>query len=178
MLAEQCLTALPQRLAHVRGVADAVGRGSAVLGAEDARTVMAAAWLHDVGYAPAVRWTGFHPVDGAWFVRDAGFSVVVVSLVAYHTGAVIEAEERGLSQQLAEFPAPPVELLDVLTFADMTTSPDGDGIGATRRIAEILTRYPDGDPVHRAVTRSAPELLAAVRRVEDRLAVSGSVQPR
>ena len=30
----------------------------------------AAAWLHDIGYAPAVDDTGFHPLDGARYLRD------------------------------------------------------------------------------------------------------------
>jgi hypothetical protein len=50
----------------------------------------------------------------------------VTSLVAYHTGASIEAEERGLGSELAhEFRPPPTHLLDVLTTADLAVGPDG-----------------------------------------------------
>ena len=52
-------------------------------------------WLHDVGYSPDVRVTGFHALDGAVYLRDLGLPPEVVSLVAYHTGAEFEAEERG-----------------------------------------------------------------------------------
>jgi hypothetical protein len=33
---------------------------------------VAAAWLHDIGYAPAIAesGTGFHPLDGARYLRD------------------------------------------------------------------------------------------------------------
>jgi hypothetical protein len=48
---------------------------------------------------------------------------VVVSLVAYHTGAVFEARERGLSDALGEFAEPPRLLLDVLTCADLIHRP-------------------------------------------------------
>ena len=92
--------------------------------------------------------------------------VSVVSLVAYHTGAVFEARERGLSDTLAKFVEPPDFLLDVLTCADMTTSPDGSQVRADDRLSEILSRYAEDDPVHRAITLSAPTLLAAVARVD------------
>jgi hypothetical protein len=52
----------------------------------------------------------------------------------------------------------------------MTTGPDGNSTGAGERIAEILDRYGPDDPVHRAITLSAPHLTAAVARVADRLA--------
>ncbi|WP_406239339.1 hypothetical protein [Nocardia sp. NBC_01009] len=31
---------------------------------------MTAAWLHDIGYAPDIARIGFHPVDGAEFLRE------------------------------------------------------------------------------------------------------------
>ena len=40
-----------------------------VLGA-DADLLEAAAWLHDIGYAPSLVATGFHPLDGARYLRD------------------------------------------------------------------------------------------------------------
>jgi hypothetical protein len=104
-------------------------------------------------------------VDGAAFVRTEGFPEVVVSLVAYHTAAVFEARERGVSDALAEFAEPPEFLLDVLTCADMTTGPDGSPVRAEDRVSEILSRYPEDDPVHRAIERAAPSLLDAVARV-------------
>lgn len=164
-IAEQRLVDLADRWAHVRGVAAVAEQLVARMDAVDAEAVLAAAWLHDVGYASSVRSTGFHPIDGAVFVRDEGFPAVVVSLVAYHTGAVFEARERGLLDALAEFAQPPSSLLDVLTCADMTTSPQGSPVRAEDRVTEILSRYPDGDPVHRAIERAAPSLLAATARV-------------
>lgn len=164
-IAEQRLADLPHRWAHVRGVAATAERLVVGLDSVDAEAVVTAAWLHDVGYAPSVRSTGFHPMDGALFVRAEGFPAVVVSLVAYHTGAVFEARERGLSGALADFTEPPSSLLDVLTCADLTTSPQGLPVRAEHRVTEILSRYPDGDPVHRAIERATPSLLAAAARV-------------
>ena len=169
-IAEQRLGSFAPRWAHVQGVAAAAELMAAGLATPDADAVVAAAWLHDVGYAPSVRSTSFHPVDGAAFVRAEGFSAVVVSLVAYHTGAVFEARERGLLDALAEFPEPPQLLLDVLTCADMTTGPDGSRVRAEDRVSEILARYPENSAVHRAIERSAPTLLAAVARVDSLVA--------
>ena len=164
--AEVRLAPMATRLAHVRGVAAAAERLAERIDPLEADSLVAAAWLHDVGYAPSVRSTGFHSLDGAVFVRAEGFPALVVSLVAYHTGAVFEARERGLSEVLAEFAEPPDFLLDVLTCADMTTGPDGSPVGADDRLSEILSRYAEDDAVHRAITLSAPALLAAVARVD------------
>jgi hypothetical protein len=166
VIAEQRLSSSAPRWEHVRGVAAAAELMTAGLTTIEAEAVVAAAWLHDVGYAPSVRSTGFHPLDGAAFVHAEGSPAVVVSLVAYHTGAVFEARERGLSDALAKFPEPPQLLLDVLTCADMTTGPDGSRVRAADRVSEILARYPEDNPVHRAIERSAPILLAAVARVD------------
>ena len=64
---------LAPRWAHVQGVAAAAELMAAGLAPIDADAVVAAAWLHDVGYAPSVLSTSFHPVDGAAFVRANGF---------------------------------------------------------------------------------------------------------
>lgn len=165
-LAEVRLASLATRLAHVRGVAGAAERLVKRIDPLEAESLVAAAWLHDVGYSPSVRSTGCHAIDGAVFVRAEGFPALVVSLVAYHTGAVFEARERGLSSKLAEFVEPPDFLLDVLTCADMTTGPDGSPVRADDRLSEILSRYGYDDPVHRAITSSGPSLLAAVARVD------------
>jgi putative nucleotidyltransferase with HDIG domain len=60
---------LPRRWAHVQGVAAQARSLAPVLGA-DADLLEAAAWLHDIGYAPGLAVTGFHPLDGARYLRD------------------------------------------------------------------------------------------------------------
>jgi hypothetical protein len=142
---------------------------SVVLAPEDRPYLVAAAWLHDVGYAPRLNRLGFHPVDGARYVRQQG-QERVASLVAYHSGARFEAEERGLVDALAEFEPEDGPLLDALTYADMTTGPAGQHVDLEERIAEILERYPPDDPVHRAVSRSYPLLRETVDRTRRRLA--------
>jgi HD superfamily phosphodiesterase len=62
---------LPRRWAHVQGVA-AQARGLAPVLGTDADLLEAAAWLHDIGYAPGLAVTGLHALDGARYLRDAG----------------------------------------------------------------------------------------------------------
>lgn len=126
--------------------------------------VVLSAWLHDVGYGPAVRLSGFHPLDGAHYLTGLGVPDEVVKLVAWHTGAEFEAETRGLSTELSHFGAPDAQALDLLTMIDLAVSPTGEPILDVDRVAEMLRRYEDTDPVHRAVVRSRSWLLAASAR--------------
>ena len=59
------LTGLGDRWTHVQAVAAQARQVSAALASEDRPYLIAAAWLHDVGYAPPLDKLGFHPVDGA-----------------------------------------------------------------------------------------------------------------
>ena len=92
---------LPRRWAHVQGVA-ARARGLApVLGA-DADLLEAAAWLHDIGYTPDLATTGLHALDGARYLHDVQHAdIVLCRLVAHHSYAIIEAEERRLADILS-----------------------------------------------------------------------------
>ncbi len=164
---------LPRRWAHVQGVAARARSLAPVLGA-DADLLQAAAWLHDIGYTPGLAATGFHPLDGARYLRDAQHADALLSrLVAHHSCAIIEAEERGLAGILSlEFEPAPDVLSSVLTFCDMTTSPDGGLVPAERRLAEIQHRYGPGHLVSRSIQRAAPMILRAVEQVNDRAARS------
>ncbi len=88
---------LPRRWAHVQGVAARARGLIPVLGA-DADLLEAAAWLHDIGYAPGLAVTGLHALDGARYLRDAQHAdAMLCRLVAHHTCASVEAGERGLA---------------------------------------------------------------------------------
>ncbi|MBV8178782.1 MAG: HD domain-containing protein [Mycobacterium sp.] len=162
--AQTRLAALPLRLAHVHGVAAAADSLRGHFDVAAGNCLVAAAWLHDIGYAPSLRSIGFHPVDGAMFARRAGFDELVVSLVAFHSGAPAEAQERGINA-LSAFSEPPQRVLDALTFCDLTTGPDGSAVAPDDRLEEVLERYEPDDPVHRAVHAARHELLATVERV-------------
>lgn len=147
-------------------MADAVGLDGDVL--------LAASWLHDIGYSPELRDTGFHPIDGARYLRQRGWDERVVSLVAHHSCARFEASIRRLVDELGEFPRPPAEYEDALCFCDMTNGPAGEPVEASERLDEIQQRYGPGDPVTQFVGAARVEILASVARVEKRLRVSGS----
>ncbi|MFI5803481.1 HD domain-containing protein [Streptomyces sp. NPDC051561] len=169
-------TPLPRRWAHTQGVGDRAAEVRQILGL-DASLLIAAATLHDVGYAPRLAVTGFHPLDGARFLRDEhGADERLVQLVANHSFALLEAEERGLQDELmSEFPLLDDSLLvDALVYCDMTTTPDGDRTTAEDRVAEIVGRYGADSIVGRFIRRASPEIFGAVGRVEAVLAA----QPR
>ena len=159
---------LPRRWVHSQGVARQAGTLSVAL-PELAPLVAAAAWLHDIGYASALVDCGFHPIDGARHLRRIGFGDRRLwTLVANHTCAVIEAEERGLAEVLtSEFPADGVEplALSALTYCDVTTGPDGDPVDVEQRLAEILTRYGPDHVVYRSISRAAPTLRRQAQEI-------------
>ncbi|WP_042383856.1 HD domain-containing protein [Streptacidiphilus melanogenes] len=166
-LAEQHLSEpLPRRWEHSRGVGRKAESIADRFGA-DGPLLVDAAWLHDIGYAPTVASTGFHPLDGALFLRDVvGVDDRVCSLVAYHSSAAAEAARRGLSERLSTEFAPVAGLLaDALTYCDMTTSPDGEPIAVEERLAEILARYGPDSLITAAITEARPEILRAVDTV-------------
>jgi HD domain len=162
---------LPRRWAHVQGVAARARSLAPVLGA-DADPLEAAAWLHDIGYAPGLATTGLHQLDGARYLRDARHAdAMLCRLVAHHSCAIIEACERGLADILSyEFEPGPDALASVLTCRDMTTSPDGEIVRAGRRLAEIHDRYGPGHLVSRSIQRATPMILRAVEQVHHRAA--------
>src|SRR6266571_851990 len=164
---------LPRRWAHTQGVAAAARTLAPVLGRDD-DLLTAAAWLHDIGYAPDVADTGFHSLDGARHLRDAeGASGMLCRLVAHHSCAINEAAERGLAREMArEFRPARRDLADALTYCDMTTSPDGQRLPIERRLAEIRARYGPDHLVSCTIGRSEPQLTRAVTRVTGRLAAS------
>lgn len=165
-LAERHLgTELPQRWAHTRAVAALTARVAAVVAPDAEHILVAAAFLHDIGYNSKLRITGFHPLDGAEFAREETFPEIVVALVAYHCGAQEEATQRGLDGPLSQFLVPPRGFLDVITYADLHISPTGADTNPADRLTDVLKRYDRHHVVHRAIRRSGPELLAAAARV-------------
>jgi hypothetical protein len=162
---------LSRRWSHVQGVAARARTLNPSLGT-DADLIEAAAWLHDIGYLPELAHTGLHGLDGARYLRDVQHAdPMLCRLVAHHSYAVIEAEERGLADVLTrEFAPPPQPLADALTFCDMTTSPDGDQVQVTHRLAEIHDRYGSGHLVSRFISRATPLILEAVGQVRARAA--------
>jgi HD domain len=164
---------LPRRWAHVQGVASQARALTSILG-DDAELLEAAAWLHDIGYSPELVGTGFHPLDGARYLRNVhNANPVLCSLVGHHSCAVIEAKERGLAGELSrEFPLADPVLNDALAYCDMTTTPSGGLVSVHGRLSEIRERYGPHSVVTRFTLKAESSLISSVWRTVDRLHAS------
>lgn len=155
---------LPQRWAHVQNVAARADELAHGLG-DEGDVLRAAAWLHDVGYAPRVAAQSFHPLDGASYIAGLG-SMRLAGLVAYHSAAAIEADFLGLADELGEFDDERTIVRDLLWYTDMTVGPSGEVMTFAERMDEVRERYPADHYVSRALDASMPEREAAVARAE------------
>jgi len=158
----------PDRWLHVQAVAVRADELRPAVATADGSLLVTAAWLHDVGYSPALRETGFHPLDGARHLARAGHPREA-ALVAHHSGARFVAEVRGLVAELAGFPFAEDPLTDALTYADQTVGPRGQRLSVADRLAEAIRRHGPDAPASRAASRRDPYIYAAAERTEARL---------
>ncbi|GGN18569.1 metal-dependent phosphohydrolase, HD subdomain protein [Lentzea pudingi] len=157
----------------MQGVAKRTWAAQSIITAEEFDLVEAAAFAHDLGYAPGVNRTGFHALDGAVYLSGIGAPSRLCALVAHHSCAYLEAELRGMSANLAAWPDEGGIVRDILWWADMTTAPDGTTTNVHDRIDEIQKRYGSEDLVTFFALQARPELVAAVERTEERLRLAG-----
>jgi hypothetical protein len=155
---------LPRRWRHVQAVA-ARAEWLSALPDVSGELLVAAAWLHDIGYAPRLASTGFHPLDGGRFLRDKGAGLRLASLVAHHSCAVHEARVRGLEEVLlAEFEREDSPTYDALVFCDLTTGPDGEPLTYQARMDEIEQRYGPAHEVTWALELARADLAGCCER--------------
>jgi HD superfamily phosphodiesterase len=135
----------------------------------DADLLESAAVLHDIGYAPALRQTGFHPIDGAMFLLMLGAPDRLAALVAHHSESRLLADAAGLGAALSRFHREDGPVSDALAYADMTAGPTGAAMTVRARLADIMIRHADEAPGLLAARRArTPRLIAAARRVQQR----------
>jgi putative nucleotidyltransferase with HDIG domain len=127
----------PRRLGHARAVARRAESAVGAVGC-DADLLVAAALLHDIGYAAELADTGFHPLDGARHLSDLGAPARLTNLVARHSCAIVEARLRGLGAEVGLFPDECGPVRDALWYSDMTTSPDWEA-EVTRKRARRMS---------------------------------------
>jgi HD superfamily phosphodiesterase len=168
-LAQVQLQALPRRWRHTIGVTRRAGELIPTLGGDDADTLIAAAWLHDIGYAAPVTDTGFPPLDGARYLDRLGWPPRITALVAHHCGAVYLAAALGLGADLDTYPGETTALSDALTYADQTTDPDGQRTSLDARLTHALRRSGTGSVYATAHPQRERYLRGIAQRVEDRL---------
>ncbi len=175
--AKELLAPVRDRWAHVQGVARQASQVSVILPPSERDVLVAAAYLHDLGYAPPLAETGLHALDGARHLRALGYERLA-GLVAYHSASRREAELRGLLTELAEFEDEVSDTAMALTYCDMTTSANGAIIAFPERLVDVERRYGADHVVSRALRRARPEIERCVRLVEARLREIESSQIR
>ena len=94
---------LPERWQHSIGVATRAKELAVTVPPAQRALLVASAWLHDIGYSPRLKRTGFHPLDGGTYLRDRGWEEELCALVAHHSGARFVPVERGFTQLLESF---------------------------------------------------------------------------
>ncbi|TFV54543.1 HD domain-containing protein [Mycobacterium sp. PS03-16] len=159
----------PTRRVHLAAVATRARALAVTVDPTDVDALVAAAWLHDIGYLPDLAATGFHPLDGARYLRDTGWPHRVCTLVAHHSGSRFVARVRGLDGELSEFPYLEDAPSDALTAADNTATQDGTFITVSARLREKLRRHGPTWPGALANPERDDYIRAAATRVDDRL---------
>ncbi|MGC2169424.1 MAG: HD domain-containing protein [Acidimicrobiales bacterium] len=167
------------RMAHSLAVASrASSLATDLLSDPEERSVLvAAALLHDIGYAPSLVVTGCHHLDGACHLEGLG-EHRLACLVAHHGSGAAEAALRGLSDQFEDFPHEFSPIADILTYCDLTSAPNGGRVSVDERLREIRARYGDGDVVVRGLAASDSLIRNACTRVEGLIASSSETALR
>jgi hypothetical protein len=161
---------LRERWHHSYGVAKRAKQLAGTVPPDDRNLLVAAAWLHDIGYSPRLKRTGFHPIDGGLYLREHGWDEQLCALVAHHSGARFVPVERGFTHLLETFTFVESPLTDALTYADQTVGPGGKRMTVPYRINEAISRHGPNSPNARARVDRVPYLLAVADRVARRLA--------
>jgi predicted HD phosphohydrolase len=167
--AQLLLGGLPGRWRHTIGVARRAEDVGATLSTMDRQYLVAAAWLHDIGYAEQVVDSGFHPLDAARYLDRQHWPRRLCALVAHHSGAVFVAAVRGFGGALDRYPHEESAVSDALTYADQTVGPSGERMTVEQRVADMLRRHGPESPNVRADHVRRPYLLGVASRVERRL---------
>jgi putative nucleotidyltransferase with HDIG domain len=162
---------LPDRWLHSQAVAREAVR-LAALPEVDREPLLAAAVLHDVGYSPVVARTGFHPLDGARFLRTRGYDRRVTALVAHHSAAAVEARLRG-RPGLEGFDDEASPTRDALWWCAAVRGPTGRPTTPDERWAEVRRRYGTDHVVTRFLDEAEPARRAAVDRTRARMTAAG-----
>jgi hypothetical protein len=165
---------LPLQWAHVKAVAAKAEWVAEILDEPDRDVLIAAAWLHDIGCTADAMSTGFPPLDGARWLKSYGFDGRVAALVAHHSCALIDAQERGLDDHLStEFEREESTIADMLWYCDMTTGPDGQDLSVDQRLELIRSGYGQDHDMRHFLQRAQPKIVESIMRIESLLASKG-----
>ncbi|MHB8334854.1 MAG: HD domain-containing protein [Acidimicrobiales bacterium] len=165
--ASSLLAGNPRRWDHSCAVASLASSLAELLvdDPEERSILVAAAWLHDIGYAPLLAKTGAHHLDGAIRLEGMG-EHRLACLVAHHGSGAAETALRGFSDEFAQFPREFSLVADILTYCDLSCGPDGTRLDLDTRLREIRTRYGADHVVVRGLEVSDSLIRDACSHVE------------
>ena len=173
LYAKMLLRDMPDLWQHVEAVASYADEISTqlLLSPNEHEVCVMAAWLHDIGHTPSLATTGFPHLDGATHLRELGLHRIA-NIVAYHSSGQDEAFYRGLANNLALF-TPDLSLAsDCVTFADMSTGPNGERMRLEARVGEVTARYGNAHVVSRGMHTAVPRLRTIFTNVQQRLSMT------
>jgi len=111
---------------------------------EDTKDIcMAAALLHDVGYAPSLNVHDFHPVDGYMAIKSL-FPCEISLPVLYHSFADLECNFRRPDMEIHyddKMDAKASKVWELLTYCDLHTDGQGNLVTVDERYADIKLRH-------------------------------------
>lgn len=169
-LAAAVLSSFGDRWAHSQavGLAAEVLATQLSLGPLEHSRLVAAAWVHDIGYAfPGLH--PWHPIAGALYLEAHGFQKIA-GLVAWHSTAAEEGRVLGLLGDLGRWPHEESFIQDALDLADMTTGPAGEPMTVAQRMNEVRVRRGARSTQYAALVRARPRL----ERLENQFSASFS----
>jgi Cof subfamily protein (haloacid dehalogenase superfamily) len=157
------------RVAHVLGVVRAAEELAGQLPDADRlrRPLRTAALFHDIGRVPALRRTGFPPLDSAIYLAHRGAPTAIFHAVLYHSGAAeVAAATPTWAAHYAALGSAPPPLTDALSFADLRTAVDGGWATVSERAHELA------HPHHLPLDDLLPSLRAVQNRVLQQIAAA------
>jgi hypothetical protein len=141
------------------------------LNEEVKKELIQAAFLHDIGYNPELNKNNFHPLDGAIFAQQSGFSKPVIAAILFHSEAyetvkkartdlldIYETNKPLLDEQDRLF-------IDLITYCDVQTSPQGEKISLEERVQDVVNRYGEDHLVSQMMIFCKPKYQNTIERV-------------
>jgi hypothetical protein len=137
--------------------------------------LLSACYLHDIGYSPNLRQFQFHPLDGAIFAHEHGFSKPVVAAILFHSCAFEQVQQtRPDLIEVYKINEPLLDkqdlyFIDLVTYCDLHTSSTGQLITFPERVKEVVERYGEDHEVSKLMVENRPYYEKIIARVNNLL---------
>jgi hypothetical protein len=169
LFVEESLAANPRRVLHIMEIARRVRQSGKLLGFSETDLDLSecAALLHDIGYWQPIATTGFHPVDGANFLKEQG-QEILADLIIGHSCSPEEGKLMGFDgiEQSKTL------IGKLITYWDVQVKQGGEVVSYKERFEDIINRYGVDSIVGRANILAKPRIEAIVNEIDQLLAHS------